>query len=107
MIKHRIIDWKSTGDNLQQLRNSNINLRRYVCSTLNKESRRRGCDGECDTCKHDMDRSISRAELAQVFNVSDSVIFNWENGKTPIGIEDLIFYCDISDVCLDTVIEFC
>jgi len=100
----RYIDWQKTGKNLQLLRNDNIELRRYVCSTLNRS--KGDCDGKCLTCKYDMDSNISRPELAHVFNVSESVIFNWESGKTPVGVEDLLFYCEIAKVKLEDILVF-
>ena len=105
----RYIDWKKTGYNLQLLRNDNIDLRRYVCNAINEskpDKEKRLCSGDCESCKFEMDRSISRVELAQVFNVSESVIFNWEIGKTPVSLEDMLFYCAIAKVALDDIIFF-
>ncbi|MBP5242382.1 MAG: helix-turn-helix transcriptional regulator [Clostridia bacterium] len=103
-IKKNQIDWEKTGINLQLLRNDNIRLRRYVCFFLR---RKRGeCEDDCDACRYKMDNSISRAELAEVFNVSESVIYNWEKGKTPLTIEDLLFYCDIAETALRDVLCF-
>ncbi len=91
-----------------RLRSDNALLRRYVCSVLRAgtdkcESAAPSCD-ECDDMY--MDRSISRPELAQVFGVSDSVINNWESGRTEIGIEDLLFYCQIAHVSLDDILVY-
>lgn len=102
--KRKYIDWKKTGKNLQLLRNDNISLRRYVCSELRRDDG--NCSGECETCRYDMDSSISRPELASVFHVSESVIFNWENGKTPVSLEDMLFYCQIADVELKEILVF-
>lgn len=98
------INWEKTGYNLQLLRNDNINLRRTVCKELNFNKGNCSCD--CDNCRFEMDKSISRAELAKVFNVSENVIFNWENGKTPVSLEDMLFYCKISAVPLDSILVF-
>jgi len=103
-IKRKSIDWKKTGKNLQLLRNDNISLRRKVCGAL--KLNRSECSGDCANCKYEMDNFISRPELAQVFNVSESVIFNWENGKTPVSVEDILFYCQLADVSLDDVLVF-
>ena len=92
-IKRKYIDWKKTGIRLKNLRNHNLNLRRYVCKILKYDDGH--CSGACESCEYELDSSISRTELATVFNVSESVIFNWENGKTPISIEDLLYYCQI------------
>lgn len=102
--QRQVIDWKKTGKNLQLLRNDNLDLRRYVCGTLNLE--KGNCDGKCSSCKYDMDSNISRGELAKVFNVSESVIFNWESGKTPVSLEDMLFYCQIADVEMDEIIVY-
>lgn len=103
-IKLKYIDWDRTATNLKLLRNDNINLRRYVCSSLNLDKGE--CDGRCETCKYDMDNSISQKELARVFNVSDSMIINWENGKSRPALEYLIFYSEICRISLYDVIVF-
>ena len=100
----KYIDWKKTGKNLQLLRNDNLNLRRYVCSQLNFQ--KGNCSGACNDCKYDMDSTISRAELARVFNVSESVVFNWENGKTPVSLEDVLFYCEITNVGMQEIVVY-
>ncbi len=53
-----------------------------------------------------MDTSISRPELAAMFHVSESVIFNWENGKTPVSLENMLFYCQLADVKLKEILVF-
>ena len=95
-IERKFIDWKKTGKRLLGLRRDNMQLRRYVCWMLKYSEG--NCSGECETCEFDMDVSISRAELASVFEVSESVVFNWERGVTPPTIEDLMLYSDISGV---------
>lgn len=102
--KRKYIDWKKTGKHLQLLRNDSLNLRRYVCGQLN--FKKGDCSGACDDCKYDMDSTISRAELARVFNVSESVIFNWENGKTPVSLEDMLFYCQIAETTMEEIVIF-
>ena len=103
-MERAYIDWKKTGKNLMLLRNDNMTLRRNVCSALNRDKGL--CDGECLSCKYDMDSNISRTELARVFNVSDSVIFNWENGKTPVSLEDILYYCKIAGTDLFDILVF-
>lgn len=103
-IDRKYIDWKDTAINLKLLRNDNINLRRYVCNALKREER--DCRGFCDECKFDMDHSISQAELARVFNVSESMVANWENFKSRPQLDDLIFYSQICQVDLFDVIVF-
>ena len=103
-IKRKYIDWKKTGIRLKNLRMRNTNLRRYVCKALNYD--KGDCSGDCKRCEYEMDSSISRVELANVFNISESVIFNWENGKTPISVEDLIYYCEICGAELSDILVF-
>lgn len=103
-MERRMVDWTKTGRNLQLLRNDNIDLRRTVCRELNLDKGE--CSGECETCRFEMDKSISRAELAKVFSVSESVIFNWESGKTPVSIEDILLYCDVCKADLWDIIVF-
>jgi DNA-binding XRE family transcriptional regulator len=103
-VKRKYINWIKTGKNLELLRNDNINLRRCTCYVLNFKKAQ--CSGECDNCKYEMDSNISRTELARLFNVSESVIFNWENGRTPISLEDILFYCKIAKVNLDDIIVY-
>ncbi len=103
-MPRRAIDWKKTGKQLLFLRNDNLSLRRYVCRENNYDKGE--CDGRCDTCKYDMDTSISRSELARVFSVTESVVFNWENGITPVSLEDMLFYCEIAGVDLKDLIVF-
>ena len=103
LFKRKIIDWEKTGKNLQLLRIDNISLRRCVCNALSDKER---CSGRCDECKFEMDTSISRTELAEVFCVSESVVFNWENGKTPVPVEELLFYCQLADVELEDVLVY-
>ena len=81
-IRKKFVDWKKTGIKLQLLRDDNLNLRRMVCSTLKHGDE--NCSGQCESCQFEMDNHISRKELAEVFGVSESVIYNWENGRTLI-----------------------
>ena len=103
-IVRKYIDWEKTGWNLKMLRTDNLALRKYVCRELNYDKGE--CSGDCDTCRYDMDTNISRTELAKIFNVSDSVIFNWENGITPVDLEDMLFYCQLAEVTLDDIVVY-
>lgn len=103
-LDKKIIDWNKTAKNLKLLRNDNLNLRRYVCWELKFEDA--NCSGDCLHCKYDMDNRISQAELAQVFNVSENMIVNWENSKSRPSLEDLIFYSDICELNLYDIIVF-
>lgn len=93
-VKRNYVDWQKTAANLRLLRQDDINLRRFVCNAL--RVKKGACDGSnCAECKYEMDSSISRAELAAVFNVTESVVFNWENCKSLPTLDDLIFYAQI------------
>lgn len=106
VINRRLIDWESTGKNLALLRLDNINLRRYVCFYNNTVLSDK-CDSKCcEECTYDMDHSISRLELANVFNVSDSVIFNWENNKTIPSMDDILFYSDMCKLDIDSIVIY-
>lgn len=102
----QFVDWFKTGKNLQLLRIDNINLRREACRLkyLNEDECRG--NGDCGDCRFEMDNSISRKELAALFGVSDNVIYSWETGRTPIGLEDLLFYCQIAQVKLEDIVVF-
>ena len=104
-LKRKYIDWANTAKNLKLLRRDNINLRRYVCSQLNYDKGE--CSGECETCRFDMDESISQLELTKVFNVSESMIVNWENNKSRPQLDDLLFYSQICGLDLYDVVVFC
>lgn len=103
-IHRNFIDWKKTGRNLQLLREDNIELRRCVCNALKHDIG--DCSGECHECRFEMDNHISRKELADVFGVSESVIFNWENGRTAVALEDVLFYAQISKKELSDIIIY-
>ena len=103
-IERKIINWKKTGIRLQRLRTNDMRLRRYVCWSLRYEDGE--CSGECDVCEYDIDASISRAELARVLCTSESVVFNWEKGKTPVGIEDLYMYSEITGRSIDEILVY-
>ena len=103
-IKRKYIDWKKTGKRLLSLSNNNTALRRYTCWLLKFD--RGNCSGECKSCEYEMDPSISRNELAEVFTTTESVIFNWENGKTPPALEDLLLYSEITGIPLEEIIVY-
>ncbi len=103
-IHRKFIDWKKTGRILQLLREDNIELRRAVCNALKHD--KGDCSGECVECRFEMDNHISRKELADVFGVSESVIFNWENGRTAVALEDMLFYAQISKKELSEIIVY-
>ncbi len=107
-IVRKFIDWEATGNKLFRLRSDNENLRHYVCSVLKKDTDK--CNngtGDCETCNYRyIDKSISRPELAEAFGVGEAVINNWETGRTHIGIEDLLFYCQIAQVTPDDILVF-
>ncbi len=103
-IHRNFIDWVKTGRRLQRLREDNIELRRQVCGALKHDED--NCAGDCALCDFEMDNHISRKELADVFGVSESVIFNWENGRTAVDYENLLFYAQLAKVDMKDVIVF-
>ncbi len=102
----KFIDWTTTGQNLKLLRRDNINLRRFVCKTLREGTLECRGDGNCEKCRFEMDSSISQAELAEIFNVSDSVILNWERGVSKPQIEDIMLYAEICKIDFFDVLIF-
>lgn len=100
----KYVDWGKTAINLKLLRNDNMNLRRFVCRQLRYD--KHNCDGNCDGCRFDMDHSISQSELAKAFGVSQSMVVNWENGKSKPSIEDLLFYCEVCETDLDGILVY-
>lgn len=107
-FERKFIDWEATGNKLYRLRSDNEHLRRFVCSALRKNSDKCNNDSySCENCTNKyMDKSISRPEIATVFCVSESVISNWESGRTKIGIEDLLLYCEMAKVTLDDILVY-
>lgn len=101
-IEKRFIDWSKTSKNLKFLRLHNDNLQRYVCWKLNYNKQE--CSGDCLNCILDRDFHISQSELSQVFNVSESMVTNWETAKSRPSLEDLIFYSEICGIDLFEVI---
>ena len=103
-IQRKFIDWKRTGKSLQLLREDNLELRRAVCGALRRDKGE--CSGNCSECIIDIDNHISRKELSEVFGVSESVIFNWESGRTSIDYENLLFYAQLAKVDVDDIVIF-
>ncbi len=105
-IKKKSIDWEETGKNLQRLRERNFELTRYACFICHYDEA--DCDGECETCsfEKDLDRRITREELAKVFEVTDAVINNWETGRTAIPLEELYMYCEIIGKPFEEILVF-
>lgn len=103
-LHRKFIDWKKTGRNLQLLREDNVDLRRCVCGALKHD--KGDCGGNCESCRFEMDNHISRKELADVFGVSESVIFNWENGRTVVDYENLLFYAQLSNTEVNEIVVF-
>ena len=103
-ISRKNIDWEKTGIRLRDLRDHDLNLRRYVCWYFKFGVA--NCSGDCMNCIYEMDKNVSRTELSMVFAVTESVLFNWETGKTPPELEDLLLYADICGLTLDEIIVF-
>lgn len=103
LIERKRVDFIKTGKNLEYQRLNNLNLRRYVCFVVHSEEK--GCC-DCENCWLEMDSRISRKELADVFAVSQDVIYNWERGICLPPVEDLLFYAQICDMPLDKIVMF-
>lgn len=105
-IKRKVINWEKTGKRLRTLRERNMAFIRYACFICHYDEG--NCDGECENCDFDkdLDRSITRDELAKVFGTTATVINNWESGNTPVPLEDLFLYCQITDKKLDDILVF-
>ena len=103
-IKRKFVNWEKTGKRLQMLREDNIELRRFVCNALKHD--KSACAVECNECVYEMDNHISRKELSDVFGVSESVIFNWENGRTVVDFENLLFYSQLSKLNIEDIVIF-
>lgn len=106
LIEREIIDWSKTGKRLRTLRERNLSLIRYTCFVCHYKEE--NCDGKCESCDFDkdLDRSITRDELAKVFGVTATIINNWEMGNTPVPLDDLLFYCQIAKQELREIIVF-
>ena len=104
VIRRKFINWKKTGRELQLLREDNVELRRAVCGALKHD--KGDCGGVCSSCRFEMDNHISRKELSEVFGVSESVIFNWENGRTAVDYENLLFYAQLAHVKVEDIVIF-
>ena len=105
-IVRKYINWKKTGKKLKALREHNLQLIRYACYVCHFDVA--NCDGNCETCNFDvsLDNRITRKELAKVFDTGESVIVNWENGDTPVPLDDLFLYCQISGKELKDIIAY-
>jgi hypothetical protein len=105
-IERKFVDWVRTGKKLQTLREYNVDFIRYACYVCHYDQA--NCDGECGSCNFDgdLDRRITREELAKVFSTTATVINNWEDGRTPVPLEDLLLYCRISNKKLEDIIVF-
>ena len=101
-IQRKFVDRKKTGKNLQLLREHNLELRRFVCGALKHD--KSDCSGQCKSCKFEMDNHISRSELAEMFGVSESVIFNWESGRTMVSYEDLLLYAQLTGLKMSEIV---
>ncbi len=103
-----IIDWSATAHNIRLLRCDNIKLRQKVCHCLSSRiAKGHVCRTfNCDGCTV-MDSQISQAELSIVLGVSDSIIANWENGRSIPTLEDLLMYAKVADVNLMDIVVVC
>ena len=103
-IERRRIDWRRTGIRLKNLRDHHPALQRYACYINHLSDA--DCSGECETCEFDLDRNVSRAELSRVFATTESVIANWESGRTSPELEDLLYYAALCGIALEDILVF-
>lgn len=104
-VKRRVINWEATGERLADLRQNNFELRRYACNYI--RTRNGMCEGlNCENCRKEIDNMISRRELGIVFQTTESVIVNWESGKTSPELEDLLLYTEITGLRLKDILVF-
>lgn len=103
-IERRRIDWRRTGIRLKNLRDHHPTLQRYTCYI--NHAAEGNCSGECETCEFDLDRNVSRAELARVLATTESVIANWESGRTSPELEDLLYYTALCGIALEDILVF-
>ena len=101
-IERKRIDWKKTGIRLKNLRDHNPKLQRDTC-WFHRE-RDGGCALACESCEFGMDRNVSRAELAAVLQTSESVIANWEGGRTVPEIEDILLIAEICEIAPEDIL---
>jgi len=104
LFERKTIDWVKTGERLALLRANDVSLRRYACWVCHRNEWE--CTGNCDVCEEvpahrratgerGLDPSTSCAELAKVFGESESVVRNWEMGRTPVPLEALYLYAKL------------
>ncbi len=104
-IERKSIDWIKTGEKLAYLRTNDLALRRYACYVCHRLEWE--CSKDCDGClettsykrqqgERGLDPSTSCAELARVFGESESVVRNWETGRTPVPLDALYLYARIT-----------
>ena len=101
-IKRRSIDWKKTGEKLKDIRLTNDALKSFVCHAHNKNTPQ--CDDDCFNCCFGMCYFISRRELGEAFGVSDSVVLNWEHGRSAMFYEDLELYARIIGFSIEALL---
>ena len=113
IIKPIIIDWDKTKDSLAYLRTNDKNLIKYVCyynkvniDDINLREKNTCFNNyDCNNCNN-VDKAISRSELAKAMGVTDDVIYNWETGKTIPDIEDLLLYSKICNKKLEDILVY-
>ena len=97
------IDYEYVGRKLCDLRQSNSNLLKYVCYSLNEErlanvdkwdASSAVCtrDMKCDDCHRPVEREVSQGELARVLGVSERKLYRlWAAVKNSDKKEDGFF----------------
>lgn len=103
-VKINRIDYEALGRALQDLRERNDDLRKYVCWRLQADAEddlsvNFQCTNElnCENCRFPANRSISRKELSLALGdgVSENMVTSWEMNRSVPDVEYLLAYCKI------------
>lgn len=106
IITQKRVNWRATGRKLEELRRANRFLRENVCYYNKSRIEKTTCKSECCDCATQIDNSISRRELGDLFGLSPTVIGNYETGRSFVPYEVLLFYCQLSGLKLEDIIVF-
>lgn len=109
------IDYEYVGRKLCDLRQSNSNLLKYICYSLNEERLNDMAKWDasaavcthglhCSGCTRPVEREVSQSELARVLGVSKTMVSNWESGRTSVDLCYLLAYCELCGVTLEEIV---
>ncbi|MBO4963023.1 MAG: helix-turn-helix transcriptional regulator [Clostridia bacterium] len=103
-MARKYIDWIKTGKKLEALRKRNETFIKKVCFLT--KGKQGDCNLDCKNCIEDMDNYISRVELAMVFGVTEHVVNNWEKGDTPLPVDELLYYAELSEKSIEDILVY-